>query len=126
MNTRSLRFQLVAWYAGLLTACFALIGAATYIVLQNNLVGALQQSLERRGRQVGQLLMEEVSWHGEARVGDEVEARYSPGRNDRFVRNPPVHGTRLERQRRVDCVEKPHNPPPVENWLCRCACPVRR
>ena len=30
MNTRSLRFQLIAWYAALLTGCFALIGAATY------------------------------------------------------------------------------------------------
>jgi hypothetical protein len=42
MNARSLRFQLVAWYAGLLTGCFVLIGAATYVVLQSSLVGALR------------------------------------------------------------------------------------
>ena len=86
MNTRSLRFQLVAWYAGLLTGCFALIGVATYVVLQNYLVGALKENQMRRARQVGQLLVEELPHQDGARVGDEIEARYAPSLNDRFVR----------------------------------------
>ena len=59
MNTRSLRFQLIAWYAGLLTGCFALIGLATYLVLQASLVGDLKGSQLRRARQIGQLVLEE-------------------------------------------------------------------
>jgi heavy metal sensor kinase len=86
MNTRSLRFQLVAWYAGLLTGCFILIGAATYVVLQSSLVGALQETQLRRARQVGQLLLDEIRGPGEARVGEEVQARYAPDLNGRFVR----------------------------------------
>jgi heavy metal sensor kinase len=86
MNTRSLRFQLVAWYAGLLTACFALIGVGTFLVLQSSLVGALKGNQLRRARQIGQLLLEEIQHQGEARVGNEIEARYAPGQNDRFVR----------------------------------------
>jgi heavy metal sensor kinase len=86
MNTRSLRFQLVAWYAAILTGCFVLIGAATYVLLQSSLVGALKENQLRRARQIGQLLLEEVPRQGEAKVGDEIEGRYAPGLNDRFVR----------------------------------------
>src|ERR1035441_7015227 len=86
MNARSLRFQLVAWYAGLLTGCFVLIGAATYVVLQSSLVSALRETQLRRARQIGQLLLNEVRGPGEARVGEEIQARYAPDLNDRFVR----------------------------------------
>jgi heavy metal sensor kinase len=86
MNTRSLRFQLVAWYAALLTGCFVLIGAAAYGVLQSSLVSALKQNQLRRARQISQLLLDELPRQGEGRVGDEIEDRYAPGLNDRFVR----------------------------------------
>jgi heavy metal sensor kinase len=86
MNTRSLRFQLVAWYAALLTGCFVLIGAATYGVLQSSLVGALRETQLRRARQIGQLLLDELRGSGEKRVGEEIQARYAPDINGRFVR----------------------------------------
>ena len=86
MSTRSIRFRLIAWYAGLLTGCFVLIGAATYVVLQNSLVGALRETQFRRARQIGQLVLEEIPRRDEGRVGDEIEGRYGPGLNDRFVR----------------------------------------
>src|ERR1035437_4643151 len=95
MNTRSLRFQLVAWYAGLLTGCFILIGAATYVVLQSSLVGALRENQLRRARQVGQLLLDEIRGPGEARVGEEVQARYAPDLNGRFVRITRSDGSSL-------------------------------
>src|ERR1019366_7413984 len=95
MNTRSLRFQLVAWYAALLTGCFVLIGAATYVVLQSSLVGALQETQLRRARQVGQLLLDEIRGPGEARVGEEVQARYAPDLNGRFVRIMRSDGSSL-------------------------------
>jgi heavy metal sensor kinase len=86
MNTRSLRFQLVAWYAALLAGCFVLIGAVTYLVLQGSLVGALKENQLRRARQIGQFLLEEIPLHGETRVGDQIDGRYAPDLNDRFVR----------------------------------------
>jgi heavy metal sensor kinase len=86
MNTRSLRFQLVAWYAALLTGCFVLIGVTTYVVLQNSLVGALRETQLRRARQIGQLLLDEIRGSGEARVGEEIQARYAPNLNGRLVR----------------------------------------
>ncbi len=97
MNTRSLRFQLVTWYAGLLAGCFALIGVATYLVLQTSLEGALEETLLRRARQVCQLVLEEARHDGEARIGEQIEARYAPSLNDRFVRVTRSDGAVLYR-----------------------------
>jgi heavy metal sensor kinase len=95
MNTRSLRFRLVAWYAALLTGCFVLIGAATYVVLQSSLVGALKQNQLRRAGQIGQFLLEEIPLQGEARLGELIDDRYAPDFNDRFVRVTRGDGGRL-------------------------------
>jgi len=86
MNTRSLKFQLIVWYATLLVGCFVLLGTLTYFVLQGSLVGALKESQWRRARQIGQLLREDVMRGTQALVGEEIETRYAPGLNDRFVR----------------------------------------
>jgi heavy metal sensor kinase len=86
MNTRSLKFQLIASYAGLLTAGFALLGVVSYFALQSSLVGALKENQLRRARQISQLLQEEIERKGEARFGEEIEARYAPALNNRFVR----------------------------------------
>jgi len=95
VNTRSLKFRLITWYAGVLTGGFVLIGATAYVVLQNSLVGALKQTQLRRGRQISQLLLEEIPRQGETRIGDEIEARYAPGVNDRFVRVTRADGELL-------------------------------
>ena len=86
MNTRSLKFQLIAWYAGLLTSCFVLLGVAAYLSLEDYLVGALKDSQVRRGKQITQLVMEQAGRKDLESVGTEVEDRYSPGLNERFVR----------------------------------------
>ncbi|HWX21042.1 MAG TPA: ATP-binding protein [Candidatus Binatia bacterium] len=86
MNPHSLKFQLLGWYAGLLLGCFALVGMVTYVALQRSLVNALQENQLRRARQIAQLLHDETQHQSEARVGEEVELRYAPGLNARFVR----------------------------------------
>jgi heavy metal sensor kinase len=86
MNTRSLSFRLIAWYAGILTACFVVLGGMTYLVLQRSLVGSLRENQLRRARQIAQLVREQFDHQTLAKTGDEVEARYAPSRNDRFVR----------------------------------------
>ncbi len=86
MNPRSLKFQLIGWYAALLIGVFGLLGVSTYWALRTSLVGSLRENQWRRARQIGQLLREEIQNRRESRVGEEVQARYSPDVNDRFVR----------------------------------------
>jgi heavy metal sensor kinase len=95
MNTRSLKFRLIAWYAGLLTGGLLLLGAVTYVVLESFLVASLKDSQIRRARQIGQLLNDEIRNGIEARVGDEIETRYAPGLNERFVRVSLTNGAVL-------------------------------
>jgi heavy metal sensor kinase len=116
MNTRSLRFQLIGWYAGLLTGCFALIGIATYFLLQASLVGALKENQLRRAQQICQLVAQEVSRGSETRVGEQIEARYSPGRNDRFARVIRSDGSVLYQS--GPCKDRPFDPAglPAPAW----------
>src|SRR5580765_6220047 len=86
MNTRSLKFQLIVWYAGLLAGCLLLLGGAAYFSLQKYLVADLKESQARRGRQIAQLVLEQGRQQRLGSVGTEIEARYAPGINDRFVR----------------------------------------
>jgi heavy metal sensor kinase len=95
MNTRSLKFRLIAWYAGLLAGGFILLGGVTYVVLQSFLVGSLSDSQMRRARQIGQLLSEELQHQRESRIGEEIETRYAPGLNERFVRVSLTNGVVL-------------------------------
>jgi len=86
VNTRSLKFQLIVWYASLLAGGFVLLGAAAYVALQSYLVSALKESQLRRARQVAQLVTEASKKSAVTNVAEEVESRYAPGLNDRFVR----------------------------------------
>src|SRR3954470_16244785 len=95
MNTRSLKFRLIAWYAGLLTGGLLLLGAVTYVVLESFLVASLKDSQMSRARQVGQLLSDEIRNRSETRVGEEIEARYAPGLYGRFSRVSLTNGAVL-------------------------------
>lgn len=86
MNTRSLRFRLIFWYASLLMVCFGFLGVATYLSLRSSLINAVQETLLRRARQIAQLVSVEAARQVESQIGPEIEARYSPGSNNRFVR----------------------------------------
>ncbi|MGO8674431.1 MAG: sensor histidine kinase [Limisphaerales bacterium] len=86
MNTRSLEFRLIGWYAGLLFGLFGVLGVSTYWVLRTSLAGSLRENQLRRARQIGQLLREEIERRDEGGVGAQVQARYAPDLNDRFVR----------------------------------------
>ncbi|HWW03099.1 MAG TPA: ATP-binding protein [Candidatus Acidoferrum sp.] len=95
MNTRSLKFQLIGWYAVVLVAGFGLLGVATYLALQSSLAASLKENLLRRARQISQLLREESQGGNEARVGKEIQARYAPDLNERFVRITRADGALL-------------------------------
>src|SRR5581483_60497 len=95
MNMRSLKFQLIGWYAGLLLGVFALLGLSTYLALSSSLVGALRENQLRRARQIAELVRDEVEHRGQQKVGQEVELRYAPAVNDRFVRITQRDGVRV-------------------------------
>ena len=95
MNARSLKVQLIGWYAGILTGCFGLLAVATYVALEKSLVSALRENQLRRARQIGELVREEVAQKNASRIGQEVDVRYAPGLNDRFVRVSQRDGVRL-------------------------------
>ncbi len=86
MNTRSIRFRLTVWYAGLLAGLVVLFGASVYIGLGHYLKRTLTDSLTKEARQVGETLLVNISLSGEAYVVDEIKEHLAPEINGVFVR----------------------------------------
>jgi len=86
MNTRSLSFRLVAWYAGVLTTVFVLLGVLTFLILQHYLEANLLDIQARRARQIADTLVAHTSRADEGLMRAQVESLYSPEANDRFIR----------------------------------------
>jgi heavy metal sensor kinase len=86
VNTRSLGFRLVTWYASLLTLVFVLLGVLTLIYLRHYLEANLLDSQGRRAQQIADTLLARVDRTGESAVAQEVEDLYSPAANERFIR----------------------------------------
>jgi len=86
VNTRSLSFRLITWYAGVLTAVFVLLGTLTFISLRHYLEANVLDTQARRARQIAATLIAHTSRDSEGAIGGEVETLYSPESNDRFIR----------------------------------------
>jgi heavy metal sensor kinase len=86
MNTRSLSFRLVAWYAGVLTVAFVLLGALTVFFLRHSLEANVLDAQGRRARQIADTLVAHASRGAEEALRTQVETLYSPEANDRFIR----------------------------------------
>jgi heavy metal sensor kinase len=86
MNTRSLSFRLVTWYAGVLTLVFILIGALTIILLREYLESNVLDTQARRARQIADTLVAAAGRTGEVAMAREVEELYAPEANERFIR----------------------------------------
>ncbi len=86
MNARSLSVRLVAWYAGVLTAVFVLLGLLTFFFLRHYLEANLLDTQTRRARQIAGTLVAHARRDSEASMAGEVESLYSPEVNDRFIR----------------------------------------
>ena len=84
MNTRSLKFRLVAWYAGWLTVLFIAFGVLSYATLRYHLKKDLHEALARRARQVAdttQRLFADRNTLGEA-----IHTHFAPEANNRLTR----------------------------------------
>jgi heavy metal sensor kinase len=86
VNTRSLRFRMTAWYAGLLSASLILFGASVYLGLERYLDAGLRTSLAEQTRSIGEKLLVDVRAKGEQYVILEVNEHYAPEINGRFIR----------------------------------------
>ena len=86
MNHRSLAFRLAVWYALLLSATFALLGAGMYFGLAQYLRSSLSDSLHRRSVQVEQILHSAAARASAADISDQINTRVAPEFNNRFVR----------------------------------------
>ncbi|MBV8973923.1 MAG: hypothetical protein JOY74_02290, partial [Sinobacteraceae bacterium] len=93
MNTRSLSFRLVTWYAGVLTVVFVLLGALTFISLRHYLEANVLDTQARRARQIADTLIARGSRDTEQAIAAAVENLYSPESNDRFIRISRADGT---------------------------------
>jgi heavy metal sensor kinase len=84
VNTRSLRFRLVAWYAGWLTLLFIVFGIFVYFSLGFYLKRELREALARRVRQVAVLVQRSpLGWEAQ---GLEIHHTFAPEENNRFTR----------------------------------------
>ena len=84
MNPRSLRFRLVAWYAGWLTLLFLVFGVFVYASLGYYLKDSLREALARRTRQVADLVQRSpLDWPS---LGREIQSHFAPEANNRFTR----------------------------------------
>jgi heavy metal sensor kinase len=93
MNTRSLSFRLVAWYAGVLTIVFVLLGGLTFLFLRHYLEANLLDTQARRARQIAATLVAHASRSSEEAMRTQVQTLYSPEINDRFIRITRADGT---------------------------------
>jgi heavy metal sensor kinase len=86
INTGSIRFRLTAWYGSILVALGLLFGAYCYWRLDHFLSDYLIQLFAHRAERIAETLLANIGQNGEAYVGKEIETRYAPEANDRFIR----------------------------------------
>ena len=93
MNSRSLSFRLVTWYALVLTVLFVLLAALTLPLLRHYLEANLLDAQARRARQIADTLVAHTSRERAGSLPGEIENLYSPEANDRFIRITRGDGT---------------------------------
>jgi heavy metal sensor kinase len=86
MNSRSLSFRLVAWYAGVLTLVFVLLAGLTFFFLRHYLEANVLDNQGRRAQQIAATLVAHSGRGAEEALAAQVESLYSPEANGRFIR----------------------------------------
>jgi heavy metal sensor kinase len=94
MNFHSLRFRMAAWYAGVLTLCLVVFGAAVYLGLARYLETTLRNSLRNDAQSIGEKLLVDVNRKGEGFITGEIN-EMSPEISGRFIRIMRADGSIL-------------------------------
>lgn len=95
MNTRSIGFQLTAWYAGVIAVGFVLLGGFMYLGMKHHLEKHLRETQSKRAGVIAETLVARVAQLGEAHVIQEIRESYAPELNNRFIRVTRPDGTVL-------------------------------
>ena len=95
MNTRSIGFQLTAWYAGVIAVGFLLLGGFMYLGMKHHLEKNLRETQAKRAGVIAETLVARVAQLGEAHVIQEIRESYAPELNSRFIRVTRPDGTVL-------------------------------
>jgi heavy metal sensor kinase len=93
MNTRSIRFRLTAWYCGLLVVLGLAFGAYCFWRLDYFLSLYLTEIFSSRAERIADTLLRNIERNGGAYVRSEIEARFAPEFNNRFIRVTRGDGT---------------------------------
>src|SRR5260370_41859294 len=88
MNVHSLRFRMAVWYAGVLGVCLVLFRASVYLGLSGFLNRSLRNSLLDYAQSIGDKLLGDVNFKGEACVVGELN-EMTPMITSRFMRVRP-------------------------------------
>jgi heavy metal sensor kinase len=84
VNTRSIKFRLVAWYVGWLTLLFIVFGIFVYRSLAHYLEASEREALTRRVRQVADMVQRyPPDW---AQIGEAIHSHFAPEVNNRLTR----------------------------------------
>src|ERR1700756_4695295 len=89
MNTRSLRFRITAWYAGLLAGTLLVFGVSVYLGLERYLDWSLQRTLLAECRPIATELLSQFPPKDTKWLATEINEAYAPGVNGRFI--PVLH-----------------------------------
>ena len=92
MNTHSLRFRLMRWYALWLTVAFAATGVLLYFGLRHYLERNLTASQTLRANRIVSLVRRTGNGQG---LADEINASFAPEASSRFIRITKPDGTVL-------------------------------
>ena len=72
MNSQSIRFKLISWYAGLLVVLFVFLGTSCYIGLKYYLKRTIRETLTKRARLIAVTLQANFDRFGETYVIDDL------------------------------------------------------
>jgi len=86
MNTRSLRFRITAWYAGLLAGALLIFGISVYLGLERYLYWNLQRTLTAESRTIGTQLLSQHPFKRTDWLETEIEEAAAPEANSHFIR----------------------------------------
>jgi len=93
VNTKSLRFRLTAWYAGLLAGALLVFGVSIYLGLERYLTSELQRTLIERSRSMGSQLFAGYPTKGAEWLSREITEAYAPEVNGYFLRISRADGS---------------------------------
>jgi heavy metal sensor kinase len=86
MNTRSLRFRITAWYAGLLAGALLVFGVSVYLGLERYLNWNLERTLGSECRTIGTQLLTQHPFKRTTWLETEIDEAYAPEVNSHFIR----------------------------------------